>query len=323
MVERPVSGMLTCMESRRLVALLGLLALLVLDVVLVAWALWPTSLPPGGTPRGALTSSTDAPSLAEGGAARPTPSDAAFGSPAPVTRHIAAVNAQIVWLADAGSCGSPGSVHVSSTGGEEWTTRRTPGSVTRLRPRDASSGFVVGGDQDCAAQVWYTGDGGESWSAAQSAADAWGREPSQAQQILRPGGDPVEPCLGSDVIDLAGLSGAAAWVLCGDGAIRATTDRGANWSTSETREGTLAISMVAPGEGAATGVDVDCSGVTVTAIVGGRLGESSCVEAATAAPGQVAVSVTDGAVWLAAGNGVFRADRINAPFARRAPWPTT
>ena len=320
MVERPVSGMLTCMESRKSVALMGLLALLVLDIVLVAWALWPSAASTNVSSPTPIATATPEPTDAH---EPPAPTEVPAGPPVPLTRLIAAVTPDIAWVADAGSCGRPGSVHVTRSRGEEWTAHETPGSVTRLRTTDGSSGFVVGGDADCAARVWYTGDAGETWSAPQSAAEAWGRDPDSARQIIRPGGEPVEPCEAGDVFDLVGLSGGTAFALCEDGTFRTTTDRGATWSTSDSRDGLLAISLEAPGEGAAVGLEDECTGVAVTPITGGRLSESACVDEASYAPGHVAISVTDGVVWLVAGGDVLRADTVDAPFTVVSSWPGT
>lgn len=309
------------MQSRKSFALVGLLALLVLDIVLIAWALWPSAPHTNASSPTPLATSTPEPS--DDGSGPTSPTEVPAGPPVPLTRLIAAVTPDIAWVADAGACGRPGSVHVTTSRGEEWTAQETPGSVTRLRTTDGISGFVVGGDQDCAARVWYTGDAGETWSAPQSAAEAWGRDPGSARQIIRPGGEPVEPCEAGDVVDLVGLSGGTAFALCADGTLRTTTDRGASWSTTDSRDGLLAISFAAPGEGAAVGLDNECTGVAVTPVTGGRLMQSTCVDQASYAPGHVAISVTDGGVWLVASDSVWRADRVDAPFEAVASWPAT
>lgn len=308
------------MELRRSTVAVGLVALVLLDVALIVWALWP-STPAGATRSTASVTPSSAPPSTEGAAtAQPTPT-APGASPAPLARLVSGVDATTAWLVDGGECGRPGSLHVTLDAGAQWQTQPALGSVTRIRPSDASSAFVVGGDADCAARVWYTGDRGESWSAAQSAADAWGRSPDDPRLILRPGGAPVQPCRAGVVLDLVGQSTGAAVALCADGAVRATSDSGATWSTTTAREGLLAISQPAAGDGAAAGLSEDCPGLTVFALEGGRVGASVCVERVSYAPGQVAISVTDGAVWLVAGDDVFRADAVGSAFTRVSGWP--
>ena len=148
------------MDLRRSWPTLGLALLLVLDLVLVVWAVWPT--PPnspaaGGGPAAAATSTaspgvSDSPSA--GASAKPSPD--AVASPRPLTRLVVAVGETAVWSADVGTCARPGTVHVSDDRGRSWTTRRAEGSVTRIRPDGASTAFVVGGTRRCQLRLWTT-----------------------------------------------------------------------------------------------------------------------------------------------------------------------
>jgi hypothetical protein len=314
--------MLTCMELRRSIPIAGLVALLMLDIALIAWAVWPAPAVSGGATQTQPVASraSDPPDVGKGDAETPSPT-IPNGESGPLRRLVAATSSTTAWLADAGSCEQPGQVHVTDSGGVDWTTEEAPGSVTRVRPSDASSAFIVGGDSDCESRVWYTGDRGDTWSPPQSAADAWGRVAGQPQFALRPGGDPVQPCP-ADVLDLVGFTAGRAAVLCADGSVRVTDDRGATWSTVIEREDTLAISFREPSEGAIVGIEDGCSGVAVFPVVGNDLGESACVEDAQQAPKLVAISVADGAVWLVAGDDVFRATRLGGPYDKVATWPT-
>lgn len=309
------------MESRKAVTVLGLAALLVLDIVLIAWALWPSS--PSTATDSAMPPTTPSPSATTPDDVDPSGETEAPVGPAPLSRLVAATGPTTAWLVDVGSCDDPGRVHVTVTGGSDWSTQPAPGSVTRIRPDDGSAAFVVGGDADCEAQVWYTGDRGEAWSPPQSADAAWGRHPADAGLVLRPGGEPIRPCAQVDVLDLVGLSRGAASALCADGSIRTTTDSGQSWTTSDQRDGALAISLIAPGDGAVVGVEDACTGVTVSPVADGRLGESSCVEVTSPVAGQVAVSVTEGAVWLVVGDDVLLAEQIDGPYARVSAWPSS
>ena len=140
------------MELRRSTVVVGLIALALLDVALIVWALWPST--PTGAARSTASVTPSSAQVSTDGAAttEPTPT-APAGSPAPLVRLVAGVGATTAWLVDGGECGRPGSLHVTLDGGAEWATQPTLGSVTRIRPSDASSAFVVGGDADCAPRV--------------------------------------------------------------------------------------------------------------------------------------------------------------------------
>lgn len=309
------------MELRSWTVAVGLVALVLLDIGLVAWALWPSPATSPTQPTTVAVTPTG-PSTADSASATaaPTPPVSA-DSLAPLVRFVAAVDPTTAWLVDGGECGQPGRLHVTLDGGAEWATESAQGSITRLRPSDASAAFVVGGDADCTDRVWYTRDRGASWSSPQEASNAWGRSSKDSRLVLRPGGEPVRPCEVAEVLDLVGLSSRDGAVLCSDGAIRVTSDSGDSWTMATSRQGLLAISLTSGGEGAAVGMADDCQGLAVFEVGSGGITESACVERASHIPGQVAISVAEGAVWLVAGDGIYRAPDLQAPFERVSTWP--
>jgi len=308
------------MDGRKAISITGLIGLLLLDAALVAWALWPTPLPSAApTPSMPVTSETQGSEVEP--TTSPTASPTGDWEPVPLARMVAATSASIAWLADVGACGDTGRIHVTVTGGEKWATAEAPGSVLRIRPTDGSTGFVVGGDADCEPHVWYTGDRGETWSPPQSAGNAWGRDPDEAQLVLRPGGAPVQPCGPGAVLDLVGLSGGAATALCGDGRVTVTTDRGETWANSVTAPGALALSFTEVGEGVVVARTDGCIGVTVSAVSAGELGAPTCVDEVAPVAGQVAISMAPRAVWLVVGSDVLRATGLTGPFSKVATWP--
>lgn len=329
------SGMLTAMDLRRSLPTLGLVALLVVDLALVVWALWPSSSPrstaaPSSTASFSGTAaSAGSPGAAASGSPRPSASASAGAEGAvravPLTRLVAAVDARVAWLADAGTCEDPGAVHVTTDGGRAFSTAAAPGSVTRVRPSDAGNGFVVGGDSRCRTRLWNTGVAGEEWTGARSASGAWGRDPEDPTRVHRPGGEPVRPCEGdARVVDLAGLRDGVGSVVCSDGTLRTTANGGGAWATTLTREGLLALSLTAPGRGALALVTAECRGVGVAALDDGRAGEVQCVEDVIPREGQVSVSVVGRATWLVAGDTVLRAGSSNASsgeFEKVGTWP--
>lgn len=301
------SAMLTRMDLRRALPTIGLVTLLVLDLVLVVWALWPSGRnapAAASSPPSASSSSTAGPSASPGASA----TGSARTDPTPLDRVLVAVNDRTAWLATTGTCEEPGAVQVTTDAGATWTASDAPGAVTRLRPSGRNEAFVVGGTgEDCAMRLWTTGDAGQAWSDPASASAAWARDAGDDRRAIRPGDDPVTPCGKAVVLDLASLGRDTASVLCGDGRVRTTTDGGDRWPTAFTVEGALALTLLPNGRGALAGPADDCEGTRVTALVGGTPKDSTCIKDAEATPGRVALSVTDDAVWLVAGDAVYTA----------------
>jgi hypothetical protein len=126
----------------------------------------------------------------------------------------------------------------------------------------------------------------------------------------------VTPCGGAVVLDLASLGRATASVLCGDGRVRTTTDGGDDWPTAFTVEGAMAFSLLPNGRGAIAGTADGCDGTSVTGLVGGSPRTRGCVEDAEPVPGAVTVSVTDGSVWLVAGDAAYTASEADGRWTR-------
>lgn len=311
--------MLTRMDLRRALPTIGLVTLLVLDLVLVIWALWPS----GRNAPTAATSASPTASASATGSPSPSPSPSASPSataaagPTPVKRVLVAVDDRTAWLATTGTCAEPGTVQVTTDAGATWSASAAPGAVTRLRPSGRNESFAVGGDgEDCAMRLWTTNNAGEEWGDPSSASAAWAREADDARRVIRPGDDPVTPCGKAVVLDLASLGRATASVLCGDGRVRTTTDGGDKWSTAFTAKGALAFSLLSNGRGAVASLADDCDGTSVIALVEGSPEGTTCVEGADAAPGAVAISVTGDAAWLVAGDAAYTASEVGGRWTR-------
>lgn len=314
--------MLTPMDLRRSWPTLGLVVLLVLDLVLVVWALWPSSrtaasTAPLVTATASLTPSSSAsPSATASSAADPV-------RPSPLTRLVVPVGRSAVWAVDAGTCKAPGAVHVSDDGGKTWSSHPAAGSVTRVRPDGPSSAFVVGGTRTCQSRLWTTSDGGRTWNGPRSAAAAWGRSPKDARLVLRPSGAPVTPCPGrARVLDLVALNRFDASALCDDGTLRRTTNGGDAWSTGLTVRSGLALALSSPDTGVVASLARDCDGVVVGVLTTAGLGPSICVAGVRPAAGEVALGVASSGVWLTAGDAVLRAPGPGGAFTRVSGWPT-
>lgn len=292
---------------------IGLVTLVVLDLVLVLWAVWPAAPVSSAEPASVATptaSASPAPS------ASPSPSPSPTVSLVPITRVLVAVDRRTAWLATTGTCEKPGQLQVTTDAGEEWTASDTPAAVTRIRTSSRSEGFVVGGQgRDCAMRVWTTGDAGEEWGDPASARATWARVAEDARRVIRPGGDPVTPCGRGAVLDLASIGRDVASVLCADGTVRTTADGGETWPDAFRVNGALAFTLLADGRGAIASMTKECDGTFVTELVDGVPAESVCVGGAEATPGGVAISVSEQAAWLVAGDVAYTAAEVTGRWA--------
>jgi len=301
------------MELRRVAPVVGLCALLAADAVLIAWAFRgaPTDDPGPAATAPAVTSSSPS--------ASPTGATAAL-KPVPVQRIVAAVGPTIAWVVQAGTCEKPGAVWVTDDEGGSWSRRDAPGRVLRARPSSATEAFVTGGDDGCDLRLWNTDDAARTWNQPNGgAADAWSRVPDDAKAVHTPEDEVSRPCGSSmRVLDLAALTAQQAQVLCENGDVRTTTDRGATWPKSFTVKGALAIGAVEGGGGVLLRTDSSCRGVVAVPVVGGKpAGDGECV-AGKASSGSVSVSGTGEAWWLVVGDAVHRAEGAAGPWDRTA-----
>lgn len=302
--------MLAAMNTRRTVTTLGLTALLVLDLALVAWVVWPDPAPPATavTPSAGATATTSpSPSGSSTPSASPTPTDV---TAAPLRSLIVASTSSEAWAAASGACGKPATISTTSNGGEDWSTSSAPGTVTRLKPSSTSQGYVLGGDAKCRLRLWTTADAGETWSDPGSAAKGWARNPLEAREVHTPRDELVRPCGEAQVYDLSPEGGSRASVLCAGGLLRTTSDNGDTWSDVVTRKGAVALSGRADGTGLVAVVDPACAGTLVQPYAGTQLGKSACVEKAVPASGRTSVSTSGRAIWLLTGRDVWRTKQL-------------
>ena len=306
------------MELRRVAPIVGLCALLVADLVLIVLAFRPSVVQAGGlaSPDAVSPSSSSSPSPS-GSSSAPAPAPAAGVKAVPVERFVTAVSPTAAWVVDAGSCKEPGTLWVTSDGGDSWAQEELPGRVLRARPDSATEAFITGGDAKCDLRLWRTDDAGAAWGDPQSAAQAWSRSPDDAKAVHTPGDELERACAGGQVIDLTGLGSDRASVLCDNGDLRTTADGGGTWTKTATVKGGLAATLTETGTGAVLRTDTSCQGVVVVPVTLGRpKGEGTCVQA-PAAQGKVSISASGEGWWLLVG------DRLHTSPDANGPWKPT
>lgn len=302
------------MELRRVAPVAGLCALLAADAVLIAWAFRGTPTDDPGAAAGARPLTSASASVSPSASASPTAAPAL--EPAPVEQMVTAVGPSIAWVVRAGSCGELGTVWVTDDEGASWSSREGPGRVMRARPTSADAAFVTGGDADCELRLWNTGNAGRAWGEPRTAADAWSRVPDDARAVHTPDNTVSRPCGRLRVLDLVALSAQRASVLCENGDVRPTDDRGATWPKAFTTKGALALGVVEGGSGVVVRTVASCRGVVAVPLVGGEpSGDGRCVKGA-AEPGEVSVSGAAEGWWLVVGDRVHTADQPDGPWTR-------
>jgi len=257
---------------RRPLLLLGVVAFIVVDVVLIALAVRHVD---GGA-------AADRP-----GPARPSPDRSVSESPpseaveAEVRRGrpllMAAGAGEVVLRAQPGSCdGEAARLSVSRDGGASFEDREIAAQVLlRLDVTSLSDMWVAGLNADCEPTFYRSGDGGRSWEATAGTQGAWHLLPDGSDALHAPDGEVELPCT---PVALSSVSFEFAAAGCDAGDIVTTSDRGESWQPRGTVPGVVDLAFVGPQRGWAVSVATDCAAVVSGTSDGGRSWtEQACV----------------------------------------------
>lgn len=290
------------------VATAALLALVVLDVVLVAAALRPT-----GSSGVAASSASSAFASIEPTGAPVSPSPTPSAPPAaasPLRTMIVALDTQHAWRVGAGSCSAGGAaLATTADGGKTWVQAKASfRRIVRVRPTSAKAAFIVGADTSCTAGLMNTADGGGTWVAGGAATGAWLRDPRSSLVVRAPGSATSQPCGKRIVLDLAVVAAGSSRVLCAGGLVRSTADSGSTWTDLGTVVGAVALSVPTPTPAQTYVASLGargCPGVQIMRV--GQQVATACIPTPIpAGPGQIALSLIKGGGWLAIGNVTMR-----------------
>lgn len=290
----------------------GLALFLVVDVLLVAFAINSTRHPveQGGSTidPGVVATSPSTPTTGKTSATAPT---APRVEVVPLTQGLVAFDADTAFRFTVGTCKTGGSkLELTRNGGESWGPRSVPyDTVVRVRVRPDGSAFVVGADakSECVPAIRQAAALDADFGDSSVVSDAWFRDPRAATSIGVPTGGTAKPCGSARVVDLAVVDAGAA-ALCADGRVRVSAS-GADWDTSATVEGALALALNAKARAfvAVPGAD-SCEGLAVVdASKPTKALGCAATDLAKVKPGTVSLSVTAKAGWLGVGDGVYRA----------------
>ncbi|MCR8669844.1 hypothetical protein NWP09_01600 [Agrococcus sp. HG114] len=277
-------------NGRRLaLGLIAVAVLLVVDVILVAVALRAHDVPPSA-PGPTGTQQPLLPSGSPTSSGAPSPDATAAAEPTG-TRLLSAISSTVAWRAEQGACGVPGSIELTTDGGQTWTPAdlELEGPVLALEPNaDGRRGIVVMADAACEPVVQRTFTGGVGWELAPD--QRLGSYVDADGTVTLEGATVDAPCQQPQAVTASG----GGVVLC-DGVAQARSSSG-RWvgvaqdvAAIGSAEGGVAV-VLRNAEG--------CDGMAVGIIRAGAL-QSAC----TAIPADASVALSAGApgdlwVWV-------------------------
>jgi hypothetical protein len=302
---------------RKRVLIVGLVAFLLLDIVLVAFAASPrvpeTTPAAPETPK-ATVSPHDEPAPAE----TPIPAPA-LATIAPA-RIIAVRDERLAWRAATGPCGTAARPEMTTDSGVTWqaSDASVATGVVSLQSiqieGDRVASMVGLRPSDCTSMLVRTFVGGDDYEEYPADLDQnWYVDPLDRSSLHAPDGNRTAPC--EDVVVLAARSELEAAALCSDSLVYTTSDGGAVWSGAGAAPGAMTVVAVADGYLLAIVGDPTCSGVTVMSLTGPISGGPvqapvvACVLNALppqALAGNVALGAGAGVAWLWAGETIAR-----------------
>ncbi|SFN36017.1 hypothetical protein [Mycetocola miduiensis] len=291
-------------EGRRRWWILALSLFLLFDIALVAFALNANS---ARTATGELRLSSTA-----SASTTPTPSVTPTLTVAPTVavsqRLLAAISVDVAWRGVVGTCPDGLSeLEYTNDGGESWAVvdpARATGANTLVRVAlgSTSEAHVVTLDGECAPQLVGTFVAGEAWEDYSSNLGSyWYVDPADRGNIHAPDGTVAAPC--ESVVAIATRSSSEAVALCADQALFATSDGGAEWSSTISVPGAVAIDASADGYVIAVAAQGGCVGTSVVMLAGGEPSEPVGCFGEAAPSGQTSLAAAgDNALWLWAGD---------------------
>lgn len=294
--------------SRARVATIAIIALVVVDVGLVALALAPRAGPDEGSARVVVEEPSPAPpeSAAPEQEAEPDPEPDEVVA-APLRRLLDASSPTEAWRLETGDCPADGGlVQRTTDGGQTWEDIDVEqDAFVRVKTQSSSTAFLVAvEDEGCAPVFLGTTTGGQEWAVQPGSLEvAWYVEPVDATAVHSPEGVQPGPC-GADVVDLAPVSSTGAGLLCPDGRVLTTDDAAVSWDELVAVPGAVAVTDSGQGYLAAALGTQGCDGVQVVR-AGPEAPEPLGCAPTPAEPGQVAISSAGDSVWVWAGDEVL------------------
>jgi hypothetical protein len=292
-------------STARRLALVGLVLFVLLDAVLVAWALSVDRDDPGGA-RVPAASSTPEP------AAAPTATPTSGPAAAPA-RLLSVLDEDTAWRSEVGNCpDSPPTLELTTDGGRNWRSSDLAGiadvgAVAAVETTTEDVAAVVALDSDsCDPVLALSYVAGDDWvTYPERVAGHWFLNPDSPSVLHTPAGELPAPC--ATAVSLASRGESDAAVLCADHTVHRTTDAGGTWSEPVPVAGSVALAADEDGYLLATTGQLGCAGVAVASLpdeATAPAADPACASTSAPESGQVALAAGGGSAWLWAGDDV-------------------
>jgi hypothetical protein len=286
--------------------LIGVIAFVAVDIVLIVWAVVAVRTPPHDPPAHSATSLTTPASTAT---RMSTPKATATSTPVPAavapTRVLGALDANTAWRAQTGACpATKASLQLTTDGGKTWKASDAAGPTGASSPLrilvtgSAEASVVALNGQGCAPEFIRTYVAGDNWAAYPDQLNGtWFANPRTASTVHSPNGDVKTPC--AAVVGLAVRDSSHAAVLCSDHSVYRTADTGGNWGPALTVPGAVAITDSGDGYVVAAAGAPTCAGVVTSSFnaTSGAAKTGGCFASGAPIAGAVALSNGGGTLW--------------------------
>lgn len=289
-------------------AIMSIVAFVVVDILLVIWAITSVRTPPHDPPAKASVVSTTPSSETRTSTpkATATPTATALADAVAPTRVLAAVDANTAWRANTGACpATKATLQLTTDGGKTWKTSDAAAAtgasspVRILATSDNEASVVSLSGDGCTPEFIRTYVAGDNWATYNDElAGTWFVDPGAASKVHAPSGNVAPPC--KRVVGLAARDTDHAAVLCSDHTVYRTTNAGAGWGKGLTVRGAVAISAGGSGYVAAATGDAKCNGVTTSSFdaTTGNAKAGGCFASGAPKSGAVALAAGGDALWL-------------------------
>jgi len=241
---------------KRPLLLVGIVAFVVVDVLLVAMAV--RDVRDRDAPAGAGSEPTSRQgSVGRGVGPGDAPLGGSDGVPAEAVLFDAGAGGALL-RATRGGCGGPPEprVGVSTDGGRTFQPVDSPvGEVLRVEIDSAADLWLVGLDESCVPGFYRSGDAGQSWEESAGTAGAWHLLPGDAEALHAPAG---RAPIGCSPVTLSSVDPQVAFAGCADDSLRMTGDGGATWRPAGRVPGLVATAFRGPDVGVAVGLTPRC-----------------------------------------------------------------
>lgn len=301
--------------SRRRLAIVGLIAFVLVDILLVVWAVVAVRTPPHDPTPIATTSAppSPAPSATPTPSATPQPTSTPAADAVAPSRVLAALDGSTAWRASTGPCpATPASPELTTDGGATWkpTDAAKPtgaSSILRISVQSAKQASAITlASQGCTPEFIRTYVAGDNWASYPGQlAGSWYVDATKPTVVHTPTGDVPAPC--ATAIDVAVRDTANAAVLCANHEVHTTSNGGAGWGPAVPVAGAVAISTAVNGYFLAVTGRQGCAGTATTSFDGGTTTTpGGCATTSEPPAGGVSVAEGGSTLWMWSADAVVK-----------------